>query len=306
MNPDASVYGVALLLSSGQRIPLWHRSRCARCFAPNPYEIVKAGSIGTSRAADYRSATCCWWYRLRSAPCWSRLRWLPCVDCGAHCTATLVLNRSNAMLVGTDLHMAGYSGDRVARDAKAHDRRRCGDSRRRVCGIDRMRCCSKDQSTSNVFTDETTDLRPSNAAASVYHVPRISRIPSRRRALRCCLAERFTWHDDKNSPARGRGESGVCAQNLRLRQPTQLAAFTRCRMERAYKWWVLSKTGNMASLTEDSTAGDVSPYPAVRPPAPHGWWCARTATRSNWRHAMQEHAAPIRCRAAGCDRDAAR
>ncbi len=41
----------------------------------------------------------------------------------------------NAMLVDTDLSMAGYSGDQRARHAKAHDRCLGDDSWRKVCGI---------------------------------------------------------------------------------------------------------------------------------------------------------------------------
>ena len=72
----------------------------------------------------------------------------------------------NAMLVDTDLNMAGYSGDSSARHAKAHDRCHGDDSRRDVRGIGRSAAVGWTAANgSNVFTDKTTDLRPSNAAA---------------------------------------------------------------------------------------------------------------------------------------------
>jgi ABC-type antimicrobial peptide transport system permease subunit len=56
-----------------------------------------------------------------------------------------------------------------------------------------------DTSSSNVFTDGTTDLRPSNAAtkAYVYHIS-----PEYFHAEGTALlsGRAFTWHDDKNSP----------------------------------------------------------------------------------------------------------
>lgn len=56
-----------------------------------------------------------------------------------------------------------------------------------------------DANLSDVFTDPTTDLRPSNAATSafVYHIS-----PEYLHADGTTLlsGRAFTWHDDKNSP----------------------------------------------------------------------------------------------------------
>ena len=109
VNPDANVYGVALLLAfvSG----LLFGGPVRQVLRTDPYEMSNRAT-GARRPADYRSAICCWSCRLRSARCWSPLRWSPCAVWCARCTAISVLSLSNALLVNTDLSMAGYRGER--------------------------------------------------------------------------------------------------------------------------------------------------------------------------------------------------
>ena len=90
VNPDATVYGLALLMSlvSGLLIGSVPVSQVLRT---NPYEVVKSGSAArVGRRITARDLLLAG--KLRSAPCWSRLRSLLCVGCGAHCVATLVLS----------------------------------------------------------------------------------------------------------------------------------------------------------------------------------------------------------------------
>jgi hypothetical protein len=56
-----------------------------------------------------------------------------------------------------------------------------------------------DQNPSNVFTDRTTDLRPSNAAANAYTY-HISAEYLHAEGTTLLSGRAFTWHDDKNSP----------------------------------------------------------------------------------------------------------
>jgi len=53
--------------------------------------------------------------------------------------------------------------------------------------------------SSNVFTDETTDLRPSNAAAEAL-IFNISRDYFRAAGTALLTGRTFTWHDDKDAP----------------------------------------------------------------------------------------------------------
>jgi hypothetical protein len=94
--------------------------------------------------------------------------------------------------------MAGYSGDGVPTMQK-----RMLDAIATVPGLESVGLTDalllNDQNTSNVFTDRTTDLRSSSAAASayMYHVS-----PEYLHAEGTALlsGRAFTWHDDKDSP----------------------------------------------------------------------------------------------------------
>ena len=104
----------------------------------------------------------------------------------------------NAMLASADLHMAGYSGDRVPPMQK-----RMIDAVAAIPGVESVGLTDalllNDTNPSNVFSDRTIDLQPSNAAASafMYHIS-----PEYLHAERTTLlsGRAFTWHDDKNSP----------------------------------------------------------------------------------------------------------
>ena len=142
----------------------------------NPYQIVKAGPTGTAgRRITVRDL----------------LLVVQIAICAVLVTSSMVAVRGlarslhsnfgfeprNAMLVDTDLSMAGYTRRPGARHAKAHDRCYGDDSRRDVGGI-RLAGLPLDEGgfTALVFTDRTTDLRPSNAAARRHEVQDISRI----------------------------------------------------------------------------------------------------------------------------------
>jgi predicted permease len=106
----------------------------------------------------------------------------------------------NAMLVDTDLNMAGYKTDSVPAMQK-----RMIDAMGSISGVTSVglvnipplqaACCSE----SNIFTDKTADLRPSNAATRVIMFsisPEYLQV-----AGTPLLAGRdLTWHDDKNAP----------------------------------------------------------------------------------------------------------
>jgi hypothetical protein len=74
----------------------------------------------------------------------------------------------NAMLVETDLSMAGYSGDRIFAVQK-----RMIEAMRAIPGVTSVGLVGQypplhmGWNLTNVFSDTTTDLRPSNAAAEV-------------------------------------------------------------------------------------------------------------------------------------------
>ncbi len=197
VNPDANVYAVALLLAlvSGfvfGAVPI------RQVLRTNPYEVVKSGSSGRiGRRVTLREA----------------LLVIQIAICAVLVTSSLVAVRGllrslhsnfgfepkNAMLVETALSMAGYSGDSVPIMQK-----RMIDALEAIPGVNSVGSVDRlplyyGANGSNVFSDKTTDLRPSNVAteASTYKIS-----PEYFDAARTTLlaGRSFTWHDEKNSP----------------------------------------------------------------------------------------------------------
>ena len=198
VNPDATVYGVALLLSLASGF-LLGAVPVKQVLRTEAYQIIKSGSTGAiGRRLTARDL----------------LLGAQIAICAVLVTSSIVavhgLVRSlhssfgfeprNAMLVDTDLNMAGYKTDSVPAMQK-----RMIDAMGSISGVTSVglvnipplqaACCSE----SNIFTDKTTDLRPSNAAARVIMFsisPEYLQV-----AGTPLLAGRdLTWHDDKNTP----------------------------------------------------------------------------------------------------------
>jgi predicted permease len=197
VNPDANVYLVALLLALASGF-LFGAVPVRQILRTNPYEVVKSGSTGrVGRRFTVRDL----------------LLVVQVAICAVLVTSSMVAVRGlvrslhsnfgfeprNAMLVDTVLNMAGYSGDRVP----AMQRRM----------IDALETIPRVQSVgliswpplgggwikSNVFTDKTTDLRPSNVAAEAF-MYNISPEYFHAAGTALLAGRTLSWHDDKNSP----------------------------------------------------------------------------------------------------------
>jgi predicted permease len=194
--PDAKVYFVALLLTfvSGS---LFGAVPVRQVLLANPYEVVKSGSMGrVGRRITTREV----------------LLAVQISICAVLVTSSMVavrgLTRSlhdhfgfelqHALLVETDLSMAGYTGDRAATMQK-----RVIDGVRTIPGVESAGLTDalllNDANGLNVFTDRTADLSATNAAANayVYHVS-----PDYLQAEGTALlaGRALTPHDDKDSP----------------------------------------------------------------------------------------------------------
>lgn len=163
VNPDAHVYGVALLLTLASGF-LFGAVPVKRILRTDPYQIVKSGSMGIlGRRITVRDL----------------LLAVQIAICAVLVTSSMVSARGlarslhsnfgfepkNAMLMSTVLDMAGYRGDAMPTMQK-----RMIDAMETIPGVQSVGLVDRtplvDHSNmSNVFTDETTDLRPSNAAA---------------------------------------------------------------------------------------------------------------------------------------------
>ena len=200
LNPDARIYGVALALAlvSGFLFGIVPVRQVLRA---NPYEIVKAGSTGRfGRRITVRDV----------------LLTLQIAICAVLVTSSLVAVRGlarslhgnygfetrNAMLVSTNLAMAGYRGDRVPAMQKGMI-----DAIETIPGVERVGLVNNYPplvyaagSRANVFKEGTRDLRPSNIASMPY---RYDVSPEYFGAAGTSLlaGRTFSWHDDKNAPA---------------------------------------------------------------------------------------------------------
>jgi len=197
VHPDASVYGVALLLALVSAF-LFGAVPVRQVLHTDPYQVIKSGSTGTvGRRISVRDL----------------LLVVQIAICAVLVTSSLVAVRGlvrsvhssfgfdprNALLVETDLSMAGYSGDTIPTMQK-----RMIDALETIPGVKSAGLVDRlplyyGANISNVFTDKTSDLRPANAAAEVM-IYNIS--PGYFDAARTTLlaGRTFTWHDDKNAP----------------------------------------------------------------------------------------------------------
>ena len=197
VNPDAKVYAVALLLTIVSGF-LFGAVPVRQVLRTNPYEIVKAGSIiSAGRRLTVRDV----------------LLVVQIALCAVLVTSSFVAVRGmartlhnnfgfaleNTMLVETDLSMAGYTGDQVPPMQK-----RMIDAIAAIPGVESVGLADglplvQGAGDSNVFTDDTVDLRPANAAADV-NLYRVSPEYFHAAGTALLAGRPFTWHDDKNSP----------------------------------------------------------------------------------------------------------
>ncbi|HZR59120.1 MAG TPA: ABC transporter permease [Terriglobales bacterium] len=197
VTPDANVYWVALLLALVSGF-LFGAVPVRQILHTNPLEVVKSGSSG--RAG-------------RRITIKDLLLVVQIAICALLVTSSLValrgLTRSlhgnfgfeprNAMLVNTVLSMADYTGDRVPVMQK-----RMIDALQTVPGVKSVGLIdlvplSTALIRSNVFTDKTTDLNPSNAAAAPFMYC-ISPEYFHTAGTALLAGRTFSWHDDKDAP----------------------------------------------------------------------------------------------------------
>jgi predicted permease len=198
--PDAKVYVVALMLALVSGF-LFGVVPVRQVLHSNPYEVVKAGPAAKSgRRVTVRDA----------------LLVVQIALCAVLVTSSLVAVRGlmrslhghfgfeprNAMLVNTDLSMAGFSGAGVPAMQK-----RMIVAVQSIPGVERAGLVKNypplvytAASRSMIFKEDARDLEPRNAAGNPY---RFDISPDYLQAARTTLlaGRDFTWHDDKSAPA---------------------------------------------------------------------------------------------------------
>ncbi|HEY0760343.1 MAG TPA: ABC transporter permease [Acidisarcina sp.] len=200
VSPDAKLYLVALALAlvSGFLFGIVPVRQVLRA---NPYEIVKAGLSGKpGRRVTTRDV----------------LLVLQIAICAVLVTASMVAMRGlmrtlqsnlgfepqNTMLAGANLTMAGYSLDKVPAM-----QRQMIDALQSIPGVESVGLVNNYPplvytagKTTNIYKDETTDLKPSNVAAAPYLYD-ISPGYLEAAGTNLLAGRSFNWHDDKDAPA---------------------------------------------------------------------------------------------------------
>jgi predicted permease len=198
---DAKVYLAAFLLALASGF-LFGAVPVRQILRTNPYEVVKAGSTGILAGNTGRRIT------LRDLLLVAQI-----AICAVLVTSSLVAVRGlvrsmhsnfgfeprNAMLVDTTLSMAGYSGDSVPAM-----QRRMIDALEAVPGVASVGLVSHiplggGGDTEDVFTDQTTELVPSNVAANV-NVFKISPEYFHAAGTALLAGRGFSWQDSKDAP----------------------------------------------------------------------------------------------------------
>jgi predicted permease len=196
VTPDANVYAVALLLALVSGI-LFGAVPVRQVIRTDPYQIVKSGS--SARAG-------------RGITVRDLLLVMQIAICAVLVTSSVVAVRGlmrslhsnfgfeprNAMLVDTDLNMAGYRGEQVPAMQK-----RMLDATRTIPGVESVGLI--DQPPLNgpggapVFREDATDLRPSKAAAHSVAM-RISPAYLRAAGTALLSGRDITPRDDQSAP----------------------------------------------------------------------------------------------------------
>ena len=197
VNPDANVYLVALVLALASGF-LFGIVPVRQVLRANPYEIVKAGS--SARVGQRISVR-------------DILLVVQIAICAVLVTSSMVAVRGlarsmhtnfgfdpqNVMLVDTDLKMAGYDEDKVPAM-----QRRMIDAMRAIPGVTAAGLVDTPPlhmgwDVKDVFSDTTTDLRPSNAVAQAITY-KISPEYLQAASTVLLMGRKISSHDELNAP----------------------------------------------------------------------------------------------------------
>ncbi|HEV2378976.1 MAG TPA: FtsX-like permease family protein, partial [Terriglobia bacterium] len=198
LDPDAKVYLVALLLSLASGI-LFGAVPVRQVLQTNPYSVIKSGSTAAVR---------------RRITARDLLLAAQIAICAVLITSSFVavrgLQRSlhgnfgfeprDVMLVNTDLNSAGYTDT-----SSPVMQKRMLEAVQAIPGVDSVGMVGQNPplhmgwDNTDVFTDQTADLRPSNAAASTI-LYRVSPGYFSAAGTKFLAGRTLTWQDDSNAP----------------------------------------------------------------------------------------------------------
>ncbi len=250
VNPDATVYVVSLLLALASGL-LFGAVPVTQVLRTNPYEIVKAGATGTGRGR--------FGLRLTTRDV---LLVVQIAICAVLVTSSIVAVRGLArslrnnfgfdlqtLLVETDLNMAGYKGEGVAPAQK-----RMIDAVKTIPGVESVAMADQvplgdTQPDSNVFTNTTSDLRPSNAAADAIML-KVSPDYFHAAGTALLSGRAFTDQDNKDTPYVA-VVNGEFARKIFGSIPRAIGSNFKMPDGKRIQIVGVAEDGKYASLTED-------------------------------------------------------
>jgi len=270
VTPDATVYVIALVVSVASGL-LFGAVPIRQMLRTSPYEIVKAGSIGFASRR----------FQLRDVLLVAQL-----AICAVLLTSSLVAIRGlvrsthsrfgfdphNVMLVDTDLGMTGYGST-----AAAAVENRLLDALAEMPGVQAVGYIDQPplwagNSTTMVFTDQTTDLRPATAAADpvLYSVS-----PDYFQAAGTTLlaGRSVSRHDDQGAP-RVAVVNQEFARRIFGSAPGAIGRHFKRRDGSRIEVVGVVEDGKYGSLTEDASPALFLPF--LQAPATSAWFVLRS------------------------------
>jgi predicted permease len=270
VTPDASVYGVALLLTVASGF-LFGAVPVRQIFRTNPYELVKAGSTGgAGRRVTVRDLLLVGQIAICAVLVTSSLVAVRGLVRSLH--SNFGFEPQNAMLAETDLAMGGYTGDRAPAMQK-----RMIDALQAIPGVGSVGLTDwtplgGENIGSLVFSDKATDLRPGNAAAAA-NIFKISPEYFRAAGTALLSGRTFTWHDDANAP-RVAVVNQEFARKIFGSAAVAMGGYYRLRDGTRIQVVGIAEDGKYESLTEDPLP--VMFLPILQSPSREAWLLVRS------------------------------
>ena len=253
VEPDAAVYGIALGLAVVSGL-LFGLVPVRQVLRTDPYQIVKSGSRSIGPAGSrigFRDVLVAVQIAICAVLVTSSM--VAVRGLARSLRASFGFEPNGAMLMDTNLEMAGYRGEAVTKMQRSMI-----DAVQKIPGvasvalIDFLPMEGASARGTRVYSDETTDLTPSTAAAYpvVYCVT-----PDYFRAARTAvLAGRsFTWHDDAEAP-RVAVVNGEFARKLFGSPDSALGRYYKKADGARVQVVGIVEDGKYMNLTEDPTA----------------------------------------------------
>ena len=199
ISPDAKIYVVALGLAIISGL-LFGIVPVRQVLRTNPYEVVKAGpGARVGRRLTLRDALLVSQIAICAVLVTSSLVAIRGLMRSLH--SKLGFEPENAMLVSTNLAMAGYSGDQIPAMQK-----RMIEALETIPGVQRLGLVNDypplvytAATRTNIFKEDAADLKPASAWERPYEY-QVSPAYFAAAGTALLAGRDINWHDDKNSP----------------------------------------------------------------------------------------------------------